>query len=1373
MTSIHPVPNRAATEPERAAERYELHEVLGRGGMACVYRATDRSGGRDVALKQLLAAEDGSIKTSVSALFEREFNTLAQLRHPHVIAVYDYGRMADGCPFYTMELLDGGDLREGAPWPWREACRLLFDVCSSLALLHSRRLLHRDVSPRNIRCTRDGRAKLIDFGAMAPMSSGGADVVGTPAFVAPETLHRLALDARTDLYSLGATLYHALTGAVPYPARTFADVMAAWGGKVRPPSTYDASIPAALDDLVFSLISVEPALRPPSAFDVMQRLIAIAGLSPSESEAVSRAYLATPSLVGRDTALEEFRARILASRMSRGGAMVIEGPAGIGRSRFLDACVLEAKTLGFMVMRATATNPHASFAIARDLTEHLLEAAPSTPRDSSSGLFELEPPASRAQPARLRDLSDPGLSPDDVQRAFSRLWLDASKSQPLLIAVDDVRRIDAGSAAALASLLDKSARGRTFVLLSSSTDEPESPAASTLGRRAHAYTLPRLTSDETRRLLASLFGEVSNLDMLAREIHQVSGGTPRLVMDMAQHLVDRKVVRYAAGVWTLPQRLSQDDLPRSTADAVRARVEPLSPEARFLIEAHALAISDRLSDREYRALLPKTSSQEVERAIGELLGSGALVGDAEAYSLPNRVWRSALAAGLSAEASAERHRALAEMYRTRSDIAFIYHAFYGGLEEEGLEALARLNAGYAANTVDAAKAAEHNVGKMMSCYPMAFACAERLGKSPRFINELRRWNFAGMTVLEDAGYPPVADQWRAQLERDSGLDLYWSDPDHSDPMARMMRALTGAQQRYQDTPEAERVYTVEEALKLLGEYVVIGIAIGARTQDSARLRSLPPLLEPFVVLAPVLDALWNNAVATYVGNCEGAFEAARDRWSAVLKKLDTMDGTEMPYVREIANAVAYAIGLMEAQLGLPSAIDQADRLERDPYQRVAALQLRRIVRLEQGDWKGAERFRREAEIASLSSRTPQMFKALLMVELTVCMYACDLAGIRDVVERMRPLAALFPGWQPNLLYAEACFHRVRGDNELARAKCEECIALTRFDEHGNSLNVLMWIASKVLLAEALLDLGRTEDARDLALAALAESTQRAQMSRSIELERVLALAGAKLGDPDAVRVFQASIERQAQMGVTGLRMGVSYEARAQIAIWQNDADAFEHYSELTAREYRYGAGSTLGARYDRLLNEAARRGLRTTASLADFAPASAAFDSSMLTDSKSLVLRTMSKATRAEDRAHAALQLVCSSRSASAGQLYLTTSTGLTLAAAIGGKPTILDLGPLYAYLARIEEREADMDDMSTGELTEEVAPSATLSLGAVTYELLVLSCMVDGQPKVVGIAAIEAGHGEYDAMKQAQLLQALASHLLERGDTVGYSLMS
>jgi serine/threonine protein kinase len=190
-------------------DRFQVDALLGRGGMAVVYRVTEVATGRQLALKQLAVPADAPGRQDLVALFEREFLTLTQLSHPRVIEVYDYG-VDNAAPYYTMELLDGGDLRERSPLPWRQACELLAGVCSSLALIHSRRLVHRDVGPANIRCTRDGATKLIDFGAMELMGPAQS-VVGTPAFVAPEVVHQLPLDGRTDLFSFGATLYFALT----------------------------------------------------------------------------------------------------------------------------------------------------------------------------------------------------------------------------------------------------------------------------------------------------------------------------------------------------------------------------------------------------------------------------------------------------------------------------------------------------------------------------------------------------------------------------------------------------------------------------------------------------------------------------------------------------------------------------------------------------------------------------------------------------------------------------------------------------------------------------------------------------------------------------------------------------------------------------------------------------------------------------------------------------------------------------------------------------------------------------------------------------------------------------------------------------------
>jgi hypothetical protein len=1146
-----PTPPDAEPAPDPGAlshSRYELQGQLGRGGMAHVYRALDRVTGRVIALKLLSRTLGHKERTVITTLFEREYHTLAQLRHPHVIEVFDYGVFADGTPFYTMELLDGGDLRELAPIPWRQACTLFFEVCSSLALLHSRRLLHRDISPPNVRCTQAGRAKLIDFGAMAPMSAGGADVVGTPSFVAPETLHRLTLDARTDLYSLGATLYYALTGTMAYPARSFAEVMAAWSGKVRAPSTIVPDIPHALDDLVLSLISVEPALRPQSAFDVMQLLAAIAELQPSESEAVPLAYLSTPALVGREGTLDEFRHSLMSSRMSRGRALLLTGPAGVGRSRMLDACSLEAKTLGFTVLRATATGAHQLFATAERLVQHLREALPDDAivQPTAAATSDAVGTGAHAPLTQAPNFADSTLDAEQLQLEGVRYFVGQSARRPLLFAVDDVHLIDPRSAAVLAGLLDRAGRGRVFVILSAESGAPESAGLSVLARRCNVLQVEPLTKKQTRALFSSVFGEVANLDLLAQEVHAVAGGIPRLCMDVAQHLVDRGAIRYASGSWSLPSRLSTKDLPQSAAEAVRARVAQLSHAARFLAEALALSFFERLSDKQCRQLLAAAGSDAVDAALTELIANAVVLRQGAEYALPNRLWMDALT-NWSAEPEARlRHCALAELYRGQNKVAFIYHAFAGGLDEDGLTALAELNAGYA-QKLDQAQIYEDNVAKMMVCYPRALACAAQLGKGPRFVNELLRWRFAG-SLLEDASLPESGQAWCAQLRHDAGVDLYQSDPDHSDPMQRLMRALQGAQTRYQATPEAERVYTVEEAIRLLAEYVVIAIAYGGRTHDTSLLRSLPPLLEPFAPLSPLLDAIWNNAIATVLGQDAGQYAAARERWIGVLAKLDACKDSGMPYVDAIANAVAFGVGLMEAQLGMPSATDWAERLDRDPSQRVAALQLRRVVKLQQGDTRGAERFRRQAELLSLSSRMPQMFKSLLAVELTACATARDIAGIQDVIERMRPVAERFVGWLPNLLYAEACFHLTRGDYAAAKAKCEACAALTEPDTQGVSRNTMMWSAATVCHAEVLLATGQAAQAREMLQRLAAAPADQAPQQLRPDAERVLALAEAKLGDAAAVPRLQALIARQRELGVSGLRLGLSYEARCPTVV---------------------------------------------------------------------------------------------------------------------------------------------------------------------------------------------------------------------------------
>src|SRR5688572_12854858 len=275
-------------DPELIAGRYEVLATLGSGGMATVYSVRDQRTDKQLALKRMRSDSGATAGTAIH-LFAREFYTLSELTHPRIIEVYDYGVDGDD-PYYTMELLDGSDLREGGQLPWREACRLLCDVASSLAILHSRKLVHRDISPRNVRKTGDGRAKLFDFGAMVPMGVP-KEIVGTAPCVPPESLQHLAVDGRADLYSLGALGYWMLTGRYPYAARTFEHLPEAWKHQLRAPHEVVSDVPEALSRVVMQLLSLDRAGRPGNAAEVIERLSAIAGFEPERLDAVTLAYL--------------------------------------------------------------------------------------------------------------------------------------------------------------------------------------------------------------------------------------------------------------------------------------------------------------------------------------------------------------------------------------------------------------------------------------------------------------------------------------------------------------------------------------------------------------------------------------------------------------------------------------------------------------------------------------------------------------------------------------------------------------------------------------------------------------------------------------------------------------------------------------------------------------------------------------------------------------------------------------------------------------------------------------------------------------------------------------------------------------------------
>lgn len=201
-------------------ERYQLKEVVGRGGMSTVYRAYDTGQAQEVAVK--LIHESLSENESAQARFSQEVQFVMALQHPAIVPVLDYGEM-DGRLFIVMPYLSGGSLRErlnDGPLPFDQCLSILEPIVAALEAAHARQIIHRDIKPHNILLDEAGQAYLSDFGVarlVDPKRSGETiTLVGTPEYIAPEQILGRPISPQTDIYQLGVTVFHMLAGERPF-----------------------------------------------------------------------------------------------------------------------------------------------------------------------------------------------------------------------------------------------------------------------------------------------------------------------------------------------------------------------------------------------------------------------------------------------------------------------------------------------------------------------------------------------------------------------------------------------------------------------------------------------------------------------------------------------------------------------------------------------------------------------------------------------------------------------------------------------------------------------------------------------------------------------------------------------------------------------------------------------------------------------------------------------------------------------------------------------------------------------------------------------------------------------------------------------------
>lgn len=261
---------------KRLDGRYEIHELIGMGGMAYVYRAYDKIENRWVAIKIL--KEELSDNSDFLRRFRNESKAIAVLSHPNIVKVYDVS-FGDRIQYIVMEFIDGITLKQyieqQGELKWREALYFTVQILQALQHAHEKGIIHRDIKPQNIMLLEDGTIKVMDFGiarfTQAETQTMTDKAIGSVHYIAPEQARGGYINDKADIYSVGVMLYEMLTGQLPFVADNAVSVaIMQMQAEPTPPTRINPSIPKGLEEITMHAMEKNPAQRFPSAADMLE-----------------------------------------------------------------------------------------------------------------------------------------------------------------------------------------------------------------------------------------------------------------------------------------------------------------------------------------------------------------------------------------------------------------------------------------------------------------------------------------------------------------------------------------------------------------------------------------------------------------------------------------------------------------------------------------------------------------------------------------------------------------------------------------------------------------------------------------------------------------------------------------------------------------------------------------------------------------------------------------------------------------------------------------------------------------------------------------------------------------------------------------------
>lgn len=648
------------TPAEVIGRRYIIQNLIGEGGMGAVYRATDRLTDHAVALKRVLTAP-AQLELSTNYNLDdfrlalaREFKILASLRHPHIIAVQDYGFDAGQQPYFTMELLDEAQtiLDAGRGKSPETKVNLLVQVLQALAYLHRRDILHRDLKPANVLVTQDNSVKMLDFGlaTMRERVHNETDslTAGTLLYMAPEILVGNAATEASDLYAVGIMAFELLAGYPPFAntgdvAQLINDTLYTFPDTEALDITYDLKL--VLD----RLLQKDPLMRYSSAMEAVSAMSAGIGRPIQiDTEATRESFLQAARFVGRNTELKQLTDALEKAVNGTGSAWLIAGESGVGKSRLLEELRTVALVEGALVMRGQAVNEGGSPYQMWRTPARWLELM------TEDGTVELN--ALRGLlPAGESPLQKPNtlgkLKPKEAQDKLLSIFAETLRSQqhPIMLILEDLHWASSESLDLLGRMVEM-VNTLPLLIIGSYRDD-ESASLPTRLPKMPILKLNRLSDEGIAQLSEAMLGEAGKqqhvIDLLKRETE----GNIFFLIEVVRTLAEEAGELDEIGRMTLPQHVFAGGVKQ----LIERRLNNILPSNRELLRI-AAAMGRELDIAVLRAIAPQI---DMERWLLNCADAAVLEIFDEQWRFVHDKLRDGILVDVDAEGKAAIHRQIA------------------------------------------------------------------------------------------------------------------------------------------------------------------------------------------------------------------------------------------------------------------------------------------------------------------------------------------------------------------------------------------------------------------------------------------------------------------------------------------------------------------------------------------------------------------------------------------------------------------------------------------------------------------------------------------------------------------------------------------